>query len=89
MVQEALRRLEQAIDSLEAATHRQTQRVGKVDDLTTELRLMRADRQKLAGLLDEAVARGRALDQARRQVSERVDRAIGAIRAVVESPVET
>jgi hypothetical protein len=88
-VQAALGRLTAALEDIEAAAHRQAQRGRKVVDLTEELALMRADRQKLAGLLDEATARGQALDLARRQVAERVERAIGAIRSVVEAPAET
>jgi DNA-binding transcriptional regulator YhcF (GntR family) len=89
VVQEALQRLEQAIGALEAAAGRHSRLGRQADDLATELQLMRADRQKLAGLLDEATARSRTLDQTRRQIGERVDRAIGAIRSVVEAPVET
>jgi hypothetical protein len=88
VVQEALQRLEQAIGALEAAAGKQNRLSRQVTDLTTELQLMRADRQRLADLLDESTARGLALDHARRQIGERVDRAIGAIRSVVEAPAE-
>jgi chromosome segregation ATPase len=82
----ALSRLDSAMQSLEAAINRRAQRQRSLGDLTSELDLMRADRMKLAALLDEALARGRALDDARRQTATRIDRAMAAIHSVVDTP---
>jgi hypothetical protein len=84
LLADALARLDGAVQSLEGALHRRGRRQLQIADLAAELTLMRADRMKLARSLDDAVARGRRLDETRRETEARLDRAIGAIRAVVD-----
>jgi hypothetical protein len=44
-----------------------------------ELELMRADRARLAELLDQALARGRSLESAHTEIEARVDKAIDLV----------
>jgi hypothetical protein len=72
----ALKRLGSAIDSLDSAASRK-QGVERANTArATELELMRGDRAKLADLLDQALLRGRSLEEATAKVSERLERAI-------------
>ncbi len=82
----ALQRLGSAIDLLDAAAARRL--VGDRNDAarSTELELMRGDRAKLAELLDQALARGRALETAQNEISDRVDRAVDLVKQALEQP---
>ncbi len=76
----ALHALESAVTQLEAAHARRKHRDAQVGDVEAELQLMRSDRSRLADELDAAVARGNALDAARTDVANRLERAIHTIR---------
>jgi hypothetical protein len=80
----ALQRLGSAIDLLDAAAARRL--AGERNDAarSTELELMRGDRAKLAELLDQALARGRALETVQTDVSGRIDRAIDLVKGALE-----
>jgi hypothetical protein len=75
----ALDELSRAIDRMERASVRQASKA----DLTTEMALIRADRQKLAEALDEALARAKGLDAARLTAQEKIDKALGAVKDVL------
>lgn len=79
----ALARLSQALDLLEAAAQRHLSAETSRGDLAAELMLMREDRQRLADLLDTAVARGRHLENTCDEVTERIDRVVATIRDVI------
>jgi hypothetical protein len=63
------------IDSIEAASRR----------LTLALDALGDDRARLAGDLDQAAARARALESANREVATRIAQAIETIRGVLAS----
>ena len=75
-----------AVGALARAVDQLEQHVGRhssSSDFASELALMRSDRQKLAEALDEAAARARTLDAARITATEKIDRAIVAVRSVM------
>ncbi len=79
----ALQRLGSAIDLLDAAAARRVSAERNEASRATELELMRGDRAKLAELLDQALARGRALENVQADVTARVDRAIGLVQGAL------
>ena len=85
----ALQRLGSAIELLDATAARRLQADRAESGRVTELELMRGDRAKLAELLDQALARGRALEAAHNTISARIDHAIDLVRGALEdSPTE-
>jgi hypothetical protein len=76
----ALRRLVSAVDLLDGAALRKLAADRADQARATELELMRGDRAKLAELLDQALARGRALEAAQDEATARVDRAMELVR---------
>ncbi|HXW40176.1 MAG TPA: DUF4164 family protein [Xanthobacteraceae bacterium] len=84
-IEAAARRLSVALDALEAAAEarREADRSGAA--LANQVHLIGADRARLAGELDDATARARALEAANREVAARVDAAIATIREVLNS----
>ena len=77
-------RLERAMDRLGRAVDARAEREGIVRDAAEEVQRMTADRGRLAGELDAALARGERLEQANREVSRRLVGAMEAIRAALE-----
>lgn len=80
---EALRRLSWALDTLESAAQRRAALDAQRADLVEELAIMEDDRARLAADLDASAARERALEAAQAQVSKRLERAGETIRAVI------
>jgi Domain of unknown function (DUF4164) len=80
----ALQRLGSAIDLLDAAAARRLASDRNDAARSNELELMRGDRAKLAELLDQALARGRALETVQTDVSGRIDRAIDLVKGALE-----
>ncbi len=80
VIDTSLASLETAIAQLEAAVSRRNTRDDILKNNDAELALMRMDRSRLAVDLDAALARGNALDCARADVSNRLERAISTIR---------
>jgi hypothetical protein len=76
----ALQRLGSAIDLLDAAALRRMAAERADQARATELELMRGDRAKLAELLDQALSRGRALETAQQEATQRIDRAMIMVR---------
>lgn len=79
----ALDALAAAVGALEAASARRGSRDERLKALETELALMRDDREALARNLDGALVRANALDEARSDVSQRLEQAIGSIRGIL------
>jgi hypothetical protein len=75
----ALDELARAIDRMERVSVRQASKA----DLTTEMSLIRADRQKLAEALDEALSRAKGLDAARLTAQDKIDKALAAVKDVL------
>ena len=79
----ALRRLNMALDQMEAAMHRRGQVEAARGNLEDELALLQDDRSRLAIELDGALAHGKTLSQANQEVARRLARASSAIRIVL------
>jgi chromosome segregation ATPase len=89
-VDDALKRLENALGLLEASVSRRVELERRRGDLETELQIMQDDRARLAVELDGALTRLNRAEAAAEDVGVRVKRAIGAIESVLEraEPVE-
>ena len=83
-IEAAARRLFQALEALEAATESRREADRADGALAQQVHALGSDRARLAGELDEAAARARALDVANREVAQRIDVAIETIRGVLE-----
>lgn len=81
----AQRRLLLALEALEAATERRHDADRQGQALVNQVHVLDSDRARLAGELDETTARARALENASKEVGQRIDQAIETIRAVLES----
>jgi predicted nucleic acid-binding Zn-ribbon protein len=81
---EGMKRLEAALGLLEAAVTRRLEAERRRGDLETELQIMQDDRARLAVELDGTVARLHRVEAAATDVGRRVERAVGAIRDVLE-----
>ncbi|MBV9565891.1 MAG: DUF4164 domain-containing protein [Bradyrhizobium sp.] len=79
----ATRRLMSALDALESAVERRREADRDEDELATRIQALGADRSRLADELDGSLVRSRKLERANREIAERLDAAIGTIRAVL------
>ena len=77
-------RLALALDALEAAAERRGELDRGQESLFTQIHALGTDRARLASELDHATARSRGLETANREVAQRIDHAIEAIRGVLE-----
>jgi predicted nucleic acid-binding Zn-ribbon protein len=80
---DAMKRLENALGLLEATIARRLDAERRRGDLETELQLMQDDRARLALELDGALTRLRRFEAAAEDVGERVRRAIGSVEEVL------
>jgi chromosome segregation ATPase len=83
-VEIASQRLALALDALEAAAERRGELDRGQDALFTQIHALGTDRAQLASELDHATARSRGLESANREVAQRIDQAIEAIRGVLD-----
>lgn len=79
----ALKRLADALESLEAADERRAAAERVRADLEEELGVMQDDRARLAAELDGALASNRALALANADVAGRLDRAEALLRDIL------
>jgi hypothetical protein len=79
----ATRRLMSALDALEGAVERRREADRDEDELATRIQALGADRSRLADELDGSLVKSRKLERANREIAERLDAAIGKIRAVL------
>ncbi len=79
----AAERLSLALEALEAAVERRQETDRSEEALAVQIQALGADRARLASELDLATARSRGLEGANREVVERIDRAIAAIKDVL------
>ena len=82
-IETASRRLTLALEALDEAAERRCEADRGAQALTNQVHALDSDRSRLAGELDQAAARTRALETANREVGERIDRAIETIRGVL------
>jgi L-lactate utilization protein LutB len=85
-IESATRRLQSALETLDGAVGRRLERDQGQAALASQVHAFDADRARLAAELDVAAARARALETANREVAQRLDEAIGTIRAIVAPP---
>ena len=81
-LERATRRLNAALDTLEAAVNRRHEEDRQRDALEAQLQAF-SDRSRLAAELDQVRARSTDLEAANREVSRRLDRAADTIRTVL------
>ena len=82
-IETATRRLMAALDALESAVDRRREADRDEDELATRIQALGADRSRLADELDGSLVKTRKLERANREIAERLDAAIGTIRAVL------
>jgi hypothetical protein len=83
-VDAAVKRLALALDALDAAVERRREADRGAHDLASQVQSLGTDRSKLAAALDGETARVRVLEQTNRDIAQRIDAAIGSIRAVIK-----
>ncbi|MGE0063961.1 MAG: DUF4164 domain-containing protein [Xanthobacteraceae bacterium] len=88
-VDAAVKRLALALDALDAAVERRREADRGANDLASQVHSLGSDRSKLAAALDGETARVRALEQTNRDIAQRIDAAIGSIRAVIAANGQT
>ena len=81
----ATRRLMAALDALEAAAERRRDADRDENELASRIQALGADRSRLAANLDSALAQSRSLETTNREIAEKLDAAIGTIRAVLDA----
>jgi hypothetical protein len=82
-IEAATKRLQSALDALEAALQRRIDGDSGEAVLAEQIHTLDSDRSRLAADLDMATARSRKLETANRDIVQRLDRAIATIRSVV------
>jgi ABC-type transporter Mla subunit MlaD len=85
----ATRRLMAALDALESAAERRRDADRDENELASRIQALGADRSRLADELDGSLVKTRRLERTNREVSEKLDAAIGTIRAVLDAGEET
>ena len=83
-IEVATRRLMTALDALESAAERRREADRDENELATRIQALGADRSRLADELDGSLVKSRKLERANREISERLDAAIGTIRSVLD-----
>src|SRR6187431_1032046 len=84
----ATRRLMAALDALESAVERRREADRDEDELATRIQALGADRSRLADELDGSLVKSRKLERTNREIAEKLDVAIGTIRAVLDAGEE-
>jgi hypothetical protein len=84
-VEVASRRLARALETLDAAVERRREADRSEQALIGQVHALDTDRARLAGELDQAAARARKFETVNREVAERIDHAINAIRGLLDS----
>ena len=80
----ATRRLMAALDALEAAAERRRDADRDENELASRIQALGTDRSRLADELDGSLVKTRRLERTNREIAERLDAAIGSIRAVLD-----
>jgi hypothetical protein len=84
-VEEATRRLLQALEALDSVVDRRIESDRNRTILAEQVHALDSDRAKLASDLDMQLAKVRSLESANREVARRLDAAMENIRHVLES----
>jgi len=84
-IEAATRRLIAALEALEAAVELRRESDDQDDRLAVRIPALGVDRSRLAHEVDHLTARSRSLERTNREIALRLDQAIAAIRAVLET----
>jgi hypothetical protein len=84
-IDQAVRRLALALDSLDAAVERRRQSDRSEEGLANQVHALGVDRTRLAEALDAETARVRGLETTNREIVERLDAAMASIQAVLDA----
>jgi len=87
-IEAATRRLQAALDTLEAALERRREADRRSAGLERQVQALDMDRARLASELDGAAARAKELERVNRDVAGRLDIAMESIRAVIAAQGE-
>ena len=80
---QAVKRVTDALDALDAALEARLENDRRGGALTEQVHVFNIDRSRLASELDEARARAHELETSNREAARRIDEAMSAIRAVI------
>jgi Domain of unknown function (DUF4164) len=83
-IEAATRRLMAALEALESAVERRREADRDENELAIRIQALGTDRSRLADELDGSLVKTRRLERANREIAERLDAAIGTIRAVLD-----
>ena len=83
-IDQAVKRLALALDSLDAAVERRSEGDRSEEGLASQLHALGIDRTRLAAALDGETARSRRLESTNREIAQRLDAAISGIQSVLE-----
>jgi hypothetical protein len=84
-IDQAVRRLALALDSLDAAVERRRQADRSEEGLASQVHALDVDRTRLADALDGETARARRLESTNREIAQRLDAAIASVQSVLDS----
>lgn len=84
-IEAAIRRLMAALNELEAVVDRRQDHDRGQDNMAARIQALGTDRSRLADELDHSLSRSRTLEDANRNIAERIDGAIETIRTVLKS----
>jgi hypothetical protein len=84
-IDQAVKRLALALDSLDAAVERRRQADRSEEGLASQLHALSVDRTRLAAALDGETARARRLESTNREIAQRLDTAIVSIQSVLDA----
>jgi Domain of unknown function (DUF4164) len=85
----ATRRLMTALDALEGAVERRREADRDENELASRIQALGADRSRLADELDNSLVKTRKLERTNREIAEKLDTAIGTIRAMLDDKEST
>jgi hypothetical protein len=83
-IDQSVKRLALALDSLDAAVERRSEGDRSEEGLASQLHALGVDRTRLAAALDGETARSRRLESTNREIAQRLDAAISGIQSVLE-----
>jgi len=84
-IDQAVKRLALALDSLDAAVERRRQADRSEDGLASQVHALGVDRTRLAAALDGETARARRLESTNRDIAQRLDAAIASVQSVLDA----
>ena len=84
-IDQAVKRLALALDSLDAAVERRRHADRSEDGLASQVHALGVDRTRLADALDGETARARRLESTNREIAQRLDAAIATVQSVLDA----